>query len=94
MSSTLFVSNLRRKAHLEVPLDCEIGPVDVNVMKRGCFEHTTLSWVDSVLNGSPWGKARARLVLIEVSWCFKHNFLHVCFLLEFYLQNRELRHVD
>ena len=59
MSSTLFVSNLRRKAHLEVPLDCEIGPVDVNVMKRGCFEHTTLSWVDSVLNGSPWGEARA-----------------------------------
>ena len=59
MSSTLFVSNLRRKAHLKVPLDCKVGPVAINVVKRGCFEHTTLSWVDSVLNGSPWVKALA-----------------------------------
>ena len=59
MSCTLLVSNLGRKAHLKVPLDCKVGPGAINVVKRGCFEHTTLSWVDSVLNGSPWGEARA-----------------------------------
>ena len=57
MSSTLFVSNLGREAHLKVPLDCKVGPITINVVKRGCFEHTALSRVDSVLNGFPWGKA-------------------------------------